>query len=746
MQGPNNVTDDPLSGLTGSQRTAVAHVDGPMLVLAGPGSGKTRVITHRIARLIASGVRPERILALTFTNKAAEEMRSRLRGMDVPPGALLCTFHSLCVRILREFAVRAGLPSGFVIYDQSDQKAVLTDVLREEKLDAKDFPPARVLRQISVLKNHMLAAAEGASRGLVDLPPVLLSDVSAAYQKKLAAAGALDFDDLLVRTARLLDEDAELRERLSRRRLYLLVDEYQDTNACQYRIARSLASGHDNLFVTGDPDQSIYGWRGADIENILAFERDFPAAPVVRLEENFRSSPQVLRLADELIKANARRKEKVLIARKPEGRAPRLFRFLDERDEARGTADWIRGLHEGEGLDYRRMAVFYRTNAMSRVIEEALIQAAVPYQIVKGVEFFHRREVKDALAYLRLLLNPADEVSLLRVINRPARGIGDTTVERLQAQARSLCLGLGDVLKDPSGVPGLTPAAGSRIGKFVALIDDLRTHLDRPVAAIARDVYIRSGLKDAFIQEKDPDAAENVEELIRSAAQYDEEEAEAASAAEGVELRGLAGYLQRTALISDIDSYDEQAGAVSLMTLHSAKGLEFEAVMIVGVEEGIIPHARSVEDGRDLEEERRLLFVGITRAERFLALSHAISRAIHGGPRPAMPSSFLRGLTGLDVVSTVPFAPSLSEAPSRPFRTPRGFVPDWAAPKAVAPAAEPETMSGFRIGQRVRHPALGEGRIEAFVSGGTAGRAVIQFDKGARLIMGLMAAKLEPLD
>ncbi|MDD8027053.1 MAG: UvrD-helicase domain-containing protein [Acidobacteriota bacterium] len=739
MENPSNGF---LAGLTESQRTAVVHGDGPMLVLAGPGSGKTRVITHRIAHLIQGGVRPERILALTFTNKAAEEMRSRLRAMVVPPGALLCTFHSLCVRILREFAVRAGLPSGFSIYDQSDQKALLTDVLKEEKLDPKDFPPVRVLRQISVLKNHMLAPDEGATRGLVDLPAAVLTDVFAAFNKKLEAAGALDFDDLLVKTARLLEEDAELRERLSRRWLYLLVDEYQDTNTCQYRIARSLSSGHDNLFVTGDPDQSIYGWRGADIENILAFERDFPAAPVVRLEENFRSSPQVLRLADELIKANARRKEKILIARKPEGAPPRLFRFLDERDEARGAADWIRGLHEGQGVDYRRIAVFYRTNAMSRVIEEALIQAAVPYQIVKGVEFFHRREVKDALAYLRLLLNPADEVSLLRVVNRPARGIGDTTVERLVAQGRARGVGLWAVLGDPSGVPGLLPAAAVRIGKFVALIEDLRTSLDRPVAAIARDVYVRSGLKTAFAAEKDPDAAENVEELIRSAAQYDEEEAETASAsADGP--RGLLGYLQRTALISDIDSYDEQAGAVSLMTLHSAKGLEFEAVMIVGVEEGIIPHARSVEDGRDLEEERRLLFVGITRAERFLALSHALSRSIHGGPRPAVPSSFLRGLSGLEVVSTMPFAPSAFEKPRRAASTPKGFVPDWAVPRPSAPAAEPATMSGFRVGQRVRHPALGEGRIEGFVEGGTAGRAVIQFDRGARLIMGLLAAKLE---
>ncbi len=732
-------TDSSLSGLTDSQREAVVHRDGPMLVLAGPGSGKTRVITRRIAHLVRAGVVPGRILALTFTNKAAAEMRSRLLTMDVPAGATVCTFHSLCVRLLREFSARAGVPPGFSIYDQSDQKAVLAEVMKEEKLDPKDYPPARVLRQIGVLKNHMILAEEASVRSLAEMPAALLATVAAAFQKKLAAAGALDFDDLLVRTALLLEKDDELRLKLARRYKYLLVDEYQDTNTCQYRIARALSSGHDNLFVTGDPDQSIYGWRGADIGNILAFERDFPSAPVVRLEENFRSSPQVLRLADELIKANLRRKDKALIARKPGGSPPRLFRFLDERDEARGIAAWVRSLHEVEGVDYRGIAVFYRTNAMSRVVEEALIQAAVPYQIIKGVEFFHRREVKDVLAYLRLLINPADEVSLLRVINRPARGIGDTTVDRLQAAAKAGGLSLGNVLKDPSGVPGLSTAAAGKITAFMSLFGALSERLERPAADIVRDVYLRSGLKQAFAAEKDTDAAENVEELIRSAVQFDADSAETDT--EG----GLAAYLQQVALISDIDSYDENAGAVSLMTLHSAKGLEFDAVVIVGVEEGIIPHARSTEDGRDLEEERRLLFVGITRAERFLALSHALSRSLHGGPRPAVLSSFVRGLKGLEGPGV---AAGVTEGYGPAFRPTTGIWsarPDKAASRSSGPSAAPEEMGGFRVGQRVRHPALGEGRIESFVAGGTAGRAVIQFDKGAKLIMGLLAAKLKPL-
>ena len=722
-----------LSGLTERQREAVLHGAGPMLVLAGPGSGKTRVITHRVARLIQRGIDPRRILALTFTNKAAEEMRSRLRAMNVPAGSLICTFHSLCVRLLREFADRAGLPAAFSIYDQSDQKTILADVFKAQNVDPKDFPPARVLRQIGVLKNHLLTPVDAAAEGRVDLPAGLLTDLYAGYQNRLAAAGALDFDDLLMKTAALLEKDAELTERLSRRYAYLLVDEYQDTNTCQYRIARALSRGHDNLFVTGDPDQSIYGWRGADIGNILAFERDFPGAPVVRLEENFRSSPQVLKLADELIQANAQRKAKRLIARRPDGARPRLYRYSDEGEEARGAAAWVRAMHEENGLEYRRIAVFYRTNAMSRAVEEALVQAAIPYQIVKGVEFFHRREIKDVLAYLRLLINPADEVSLLRVINRPARGLGDTTVQKITAQARSVGKDIGSVLLDAATVPGLTSSAAARIGVFAALLGEMRRKLDRPVAEIVRDVYVRSGLRTLFVDEKDMDAAENVEELVRSALRFDED-------AEASGSNGLSDYLLQTALISDVDSFDETSGAVSLMTLHSAKGLEFAAVLIIGLEDGIIPHIRSRESGRDMEEERRLLFVGMTRAERFLALSQALSRASYYGARAATPSPFLKNLTGLDLVLAPFMHQSFDSGRSRSSGVSESY-PESASPDFSGVPAE---GSGFRAGQRVRHPALGPGRIESILVGGA--RAVVQFDKGARLIMGLAAAKLEPLD
>lgn len=733
------MTEDFLSGLTERQRTAVLHMEGPMLVLAGPGSGKTRVISHRVAHLIFRGVPPGRILALTFTNKAAEEMRNRLRAMTVRGVPTMCTFHSLCARLLREFAGRAGLTENFVIYDQSDQKSVLNEIMKERNLAPREFPPAKILREIGLIKNEMMASDKAPGRTTAGLMDGLIGDLYAAYEKRLAASGALDFDDLLVRTSRLLGRDRELRDRLGRRYRFILVDEYQDTNTCQYRIARDLARGHNNLFVTGDPDQSIYGWRGADIGNILAFENDFPGAPIVRLEENFRSTPEVLRLADELIRANTRRREKRLVARKPGGSTPCLYRFADEREEARGAAAWIKGMRKDHGIDYGRTAIFYRTNAMSRVLEEAFIQAAIPYQIVKGLEFFQRREVKDMLAYLRLLVNPDDEASILRVINRPVRGIGETTVRKLLDHSRSGGRDIWSLLKDPGGILGVSVATISRLERFVGLINELRNRLGQPVAEIARAVYARTGLKDALADEKNTDAMENVEEFIHSAMQFDGEETAS---------DGLAGYLRQTALIADADAYREGSGAVSLMTLHSAKGLEFAAVMIVGVEDGIIPHCLSFERGRDVEEERRLLFVGITRAERFLALSYTQTRTVFGTSKPAAISPFLRGATGMEIIH----APFLNKgfevredrSSGREERVPGLQRTIWREEPRLAPPAG--GGSPFRPGQRVRHPAIGTGRIEQITVDGTKSRAVVQFDSGARLVMDLGQARLEPLD
>ncbi len=726
---------DTLSGLTERQKAAASHGTGPMLVLAGPGSGKTRVITHRIAHLVAGGAAPGSILALTFTNKAADEMRTRLEAMKIPRGATLCTFHSLCARLLREFAGRAGLPESFSIYDQGDQKTVLNEVLKGRDIDPKEYPPARVLRQIGLLKNLMIGPDKVPPDFAPGLPAGLFAEIYAAYEKRLAAAGALDFDDLLTRTARLLGDDADIRDRLARRFRFILVDEYQDTNQCQYRIARALARGHDNLFVTGDPDQSIYGWRGADIGIILAFEKDFPGAPVVRLEENFRSTPQVLRLADDLIRSNVRRKEKRLIPRKPGGSLPLLYRFADEYEEARGVAAWVRWMREGRGLDYGRIAVFYRVNAMSRLVEEELIKACIPYQIVKGIEFFERREVKDMMAYLRLLVNPADDVSLARIINRPARGIGDTTVRRLVARGRAAGRDLWSVLRSPAETPNVPPAAAPRIGEFVRMIEDLRSRLDRPVAETVRAVFERTGLRKALEDEDDTDAVENVLELVHSALEFDSSETAAG---------GLTGYLQKTALISDADGYREGSGAVSLMTLHTAKGLEFAAVMIIGVENGILPHFKSGEAGRDVEEERRLLFVGITRAESHLALSHAQTRTVWGGPRQASLSTFLKGLAGLEIVVAPFLTNGFSDArgPGSAPGTPRS-ADDHSGTPVPGPG---DAAAPFRAGQRVRHPAIGSGTIEKIVTDGPAGRVIVRFENGARLTMDLGVARLEPSD
>ena len=725
--------NDILADLTDSQKAAVTHGTGPLLVLAGPGSGKTRVITRRIAWLISTGVPPYRLLAVTFTNKAAEEMRSRLRAMDVPRGSTLSTFHSLCTRLLREFPAEAGVAPRFTIYDQSDQKAVLREIYKGKGLDLQNHPPAAVLRRISRDKSGLSRSGIRFREDFgARISEPLFQEIADSYERKLASAGALDFDDLLLRTANLLESRDDIRERLGRRYEYIMVDEYQDTNTCQYRIARALARDHGNLFVTGDPDQSIYGWRGADIENILTFERDFPGSPVIRLEENFRSTPQVLHLADRLIRSNVRRKDKRLISRRAAGAAPRLYSFTDEHEEALGAAAWIRMMREAQEIEYSRMAVFYRTNAMSRVLEEALIRAHIPYQIVKGLEFLERREIKDMLAYLRVLSNPVDEISLLRIINRPARGIGETTIRKLLSAAHAADRDAWSLLQNPASIEGLPPAASTRLDEFRGLVLDLQARLEAPVAEIGREVFLRSGLRAALQEEKNEDALENVEELIRSAEEFD---AEFASAG------GLALFLHQTALMSDVDSYDDASGAVSLMTLHSAKGLEFAAVLIVGVEDGVIPHFRSKEDGRDLEEERRLLFVGITRAERVLALSHARSRTMHGLTRPAALSPFLRDIEGLEVVRS-PFLTGAFGAGSS--------VHGVGTPiSVVAPLStdgfEGQAGTEFKTGDRINHPSIGPGRIEQTIPDGERSRVVIKFDSGARLTLVLKFARLEPI-
>ena len=718
---------DLLSSLTSAQREAVTHIEGPMLVLAGPGSGKTRVITYRIAYLITQGVNPANILAITFTNKAATEMRGRLHSLQLPRGSTLCTFHSLAARLLREFSDLAGLPVDFSIYDMADQKAAMGEALKLCELDSQNFPPARMLDRISGCKNR-IQTPEEVTTDNYGFPAKVTGRIYRAYQDILAANAAVDFDDLLMKLALLLRDQQQVRDQLNDRYHYLLVDEYQDTNHCQYQIARGLTLSHSNLFVTGDPDQSIYGWRGADIGNILAFEEDYPQTRVVRLEENFRSTPEVLDLADQVIVSNQYRRKKQLFTSKPSGCACELIACRNEYEEAQAMAQWAGRLRD-EGLEYRDMAVFYRVNSMSRVLEGALRNAGIPYQIVRGLEFFQRREIKNMLAYLKLLVNPSDQVALKRIINQPVRGIGPTTVNRLFDYSQSTGMNIWQVLAGVDQIGSLGSAAKAKVKKFTEIITGLKAHSAGPVTRIMKLTYEQSGLADAHIATETDDAKNNVNELINSAVMYDSES----------DAPSLADYLQQIALMSDSDSYDEQSGAVSLMTLHTAKGLEFPAVLIVGLEDGLIPHIRStsspdiVNRNKEIEEERRLLFVGMTRAKDRLTLSYAHDRTVQGSVKAAIVSRFLRNLLGL-----VPRSFESGE-----FAGTSGD--DYEYDEPVYDEVVDQTTD-FADGQLVRHPSLGVGRIERILPSSTNARAVILFGGCTRKTLVLKYAKLERID
>jgi len=725
-------TEDWLAKLTAPQRAAVTHREGPLLVLAGPGSGKTRVITHRVAYLIQEGVPPHHILAITFTNKAAEEMRNRLEEMRLRRGSTICTFHSLCARLLREFANRAKLSPNFSIYDTADQLATIRAATKILELDAQNYAPAKMLGIISNLKNDLVTPSQYAQEDN-DFRGKNIAKIYKAYQKQLDTNQALDFDDLLMKFALLLRDDPDLLNHLNERYQYVLVDEYQDTNHCQYQIARGLTLNHHNLCVTGDPDQSIYSWRGANIRNILAFEKDYPEALVVRLEENFRSTPQVLELADQLIRQNRQRKEKGLFTANPGGSQPELVECEDEEAEAASVVQWIQTLHE-QKCQYRQIAVFYRVNAMSRVLEEALIKAHVPYQIVRGVEFFKRREIKDMLAYLRLMVNPADQVSLKRIINRPTRGIGNTTVQRLFTHSEKTGKEIWQVLKDVEQVPTLGTAAKTKVKKFVDLIRSFQAKLAEPVRQIMMDLYEKSGLHEALQQEGKEETLENVNELINDAARYDAES----------EQPLLIEYLQQVALYSDQDAFDESAGAVSLMTLHAAKGLEFRAVQIIGVEDGLIPHGRSLYEDESLEEERRLLFVGMTRAKEKLRLSYARHRRTQGVSLATIRSEFLRGLEGFE------FQRYDAAGLENSFRSQEQdesemYEEEEEDDEDFEPDYDPIPVSQYCRGEMVHHPKFGFGKIQQVNSSQTDCFVVVKFPSRSPMTLDMKYAKLEKI-
>src|SRR5262245_3857069 len=713
-----------LHALNSTQRDAVTAISGPVLVVAGAGSGKTRVIAHRIAYLLGvEGVNPRHVLAVTFTNKAAEEMRRRVEELVLPAGIrppAIATFHPVCVRILRERSQQAGLPAGFVIYDEDDRLGLVKEAMRELDLDERTLTPSSVVHRLSHAKNQMLSVEdmEQLARGPRD---ERIATLYRMYEERLRAAGGVDFDDLLLCVVRLLETVPQALAWYRSVWTHVLVDEYQDTNRAQYRIVQLLTEEHRNLCVVGDPDQSVYRWRGADLRNILDFEKDYPDCRVIPLEQNYRSTKRILEIASTVIANNTARKDKRLWTENAEGDKPAVYRAWDETEEAGFVAQFVRGLAR-EGVDYRDVAVFYRTNAQSRVVEDALRRASIPYVIVGGVRFYERREIKDVVAYLRLVVNPFDDVAFRRAVGAPARGIGKATLDRLAELARasraSLLAACAHLPVDFGTKPGRLLTEFARL---VARLAERRAALALP--AVRDEVDSASGYKDALRAERNAESAarlENLEELVAAS-----EEFIASQQALGASEVRLEAFLDSIALVADIDEVDDTAGGVTLMTLHSAKGLEFPVVFLTGLEEGVFPHSRSLNDGDELEEERRLCYVGITRAKQRLFLSYAQHRRIQGYG-VGEPSRFLL------------------EIPESALTLLNARRPEPVRPAAPV-AAEPDDDFPFRLGAKVRHARWGEGLLVGLQREGADVIATVNFASVGRKRLSLEYAHLEEL-
>jgi DNA helicase-2/ATP-dependent DNA helicase PcrA len=708
-----------LAGLNDPQREAVRHGEGPLLVLAGAGSGKTRVLTHRIAYLLATGAaRPGEILAITFTNKAASEMRERVEKLVGRSARAMwvTTFHSACARMLRADAERLGYSRSFTIYDESDSLRMLKRCMNELGIDPKRYPPRSVRAQISGAKNKLVdAPAYAQAQGSVFEETV--AAVYELYEKRMLAANAVDFDDLLVRTVNVLELSEEARERWRRTFRHVLVDEYQDTNHAQYRLLQLLTEEHGNLRVVGDEDQSIYGFRHADIRNILDFERDFPEAEVVKLEQNYRSTQTILSAANAVVERNRERRPKQLWTEIAGGEPVRLSELTDEHEEARWVAGEIERLAEEDGVKREDVAVFYRTNAMSRVLEDTLNRFDLPYQVIGGTKFYERAEIKDAVAYLSLLANPSDQVSFARIVNSPRRGIGDTTQGRIASHANTTGRTIWEVIEAVEEVPGLNGGAIRAVSSFYETMAGLRERAEQegPVAGLLEAVLNESGYLEALAAERTIEAegrAENLEALIAGAAEFDiEREREGES-----EIPPLEEYLQQISLYTQQDDLREEESLITLMTLHNAKGLEYDTVFIVGCEDGAFPHMRALEEGSE-EEERRLCYVGITRARRRLYMTWARERRLFGRAERNLPSRFVDELPA-----------ELTERHSSAAGHADGL--GWeSGPSAAAAPVDPGPTLELQTGDDVVHASFGEGVVTAVESGGVV---VVRFaDDGA---------------
>ena len=748
---PPVASDDPLlARLNPSQRQAVLHRDGPLLIFAGAGSGKTRVLTHRIAYLLGrtqpgqARVYPRHILAVTFTNKAANEMRERLSsllGADAGREMWVGTFHAICARLLREQGKTIGLDRNFVVYDDGDQLTLIKECLHQLNLDDRQYAPRAVLSLISKAKEK-LVMPDQFNKHFFGLFENVVGKLYALYQEKLKINRALDFDDLILLAVRMLQEREDVREQYQSKFRYVMVDEYQDVNHAQYMLTKILSDKTRNLCVVGDDDQGIYSWRGADVGIILRFERDYPEATTIKLEQNYRSTPNILDAAYHVVKNNRGRKDKKLWTDKAHGEDIRLFEAINEQEEGVFIASTV--LDEVKAnRTYSDFAVLYRTNAQSRVLEEVFINYKIPYKIVGGLRFYERREIKDLLAYLRLVHNPYDSVSLRRVINVPARSIGTTTWQKIEEQASIRQITLWDMVTNIGAVEGVKPSTRKAIEAFVTLIAYLKGKAEPtgdtpplPVTNIVQEIientgYVRELEKDKTVESQT--RIENIGELLSVTQQF----------AATTEEPTLANFLEQTALIADIDSLETAPETVVMMTLHSAKGLEFPVVFLAGLEEGVFPHARSMQSDTEMEEERRLAYVGITRAKEELFLTYAARRTIFGSTQISQVSRFVREIPAelfqATSAKTVVIG-SGGRPQSRWSRDEYSQVPPspWqaaqAGTRAVArsQAASPVAPTGpgaekLNIGQKVKHAVFGQGTVVGYVGSGDDAQVTVAF-------------------
>jgi DNA helicase-2/ATP-dependent DNA helicase PcrA len=718
--------DKILAGLNPPQLEAVTFGDGPLLVLAGAGSGKTRVLTSRVAHLIATGrAAPEQVLAVTFTNKAAGEMKARIERLaDMNKSRMhVSTFHSFAALLLRFYGERLGLPKGYTIYDQDDALSAIKNCLTELKIDSKKLTAVSVLGRISDAKTEMVGAdAFAATAYSIDYKKI--AQVYELYERKLKAAGALDFDDLLVNAVKLLQKDAEIRTRLQQKYRFLLIDEYQDTNKPQYLMAKILSEANHNIFAVGDEDQSIYGWRGANIQNILNFEHDFPNCKIIRLEQNYRSTQTILKAASTVVSNNQMRKGKTLFSVGEKGEPLVLMITENDDDEAERVATRIEEQIRAN-VPRSEIALLYRTNAQSRALEESLKRRFIPYKIVGGIRFYQRKEIKDMLAYLKLIENPKDDVSFRRVINYPKRGVGDATLSQLQAKANELGCSLLELISQSGQLNFLAAGAVAKLAKFAKLLDYLtQMATTLPLGQLMQLVADKTGIT-ADLKALDPADSEtrleNVEELIASGTEYALENVEA----------GVASFLQDISLYTDLDNYDRQSDAVTLMTLHGAKGLEFESVFITGLEDGLFPISRSLDDTAKLEEERRLFYVGMTRAKSRLTLSYAMHRARFGN-KQTLRSRFLDEVPD-EILDTMRY--TLIDA--------RGNVNSLFTLPEYHDDDDPYTF--LQIGAAVYHPRWGEGAVTSRKGSGDNTEVEVRFHFAGTKNMAARYAKLRPL-